>query len=177
MAYKTAYDLAEYGFHERGTVITAICLFFGSLVLFAACWGRGRLLFFPVVALVGSLVLGIVGGLTYWDFNRLKQALVQNKCEVVEGSLQKYWTKTEYSPRIGASRVVEGFQVAGIEFLHTVDHSAAGFTNSQNPKVTLRDGLPVRVHFIRDPISEGKEIRILRFEIGRQEAVTTNHSR
>ncbi|MDQ3815578.1 MAG: hypothetical protein M3347_16810 [Armatimonadota bacterium] len=163
MNYKTVYDISEYGYHEWTTVIAAAVVFGVSLLLFFIFKISKKSLIWPCVTLLISIFLALMGAMTYWDYARLKNRLVEKKTQVVSGVIERHWERKVW--RNKTTDYYEGFTVNGVKFEYTVDHSAAGFTNSQKEKVPLRDGLPVRVHYVKDELAGHSELRILKLEV------------
>lgn len=120
-----------------------------------------------------GVVIALIAGLSYWDFNRLRNRLIANDCTRLDGVIQEHWEKkwvdkdSNNKPR---RRHYEGFTVKGVTFGYFVrDAEHAGFQNADSVQVPLYDGLPVRLYYITDKhIDDGSlENRILKFDIGR----------
>ena len=170
MNYRTVYDISVEGFREWPYVIF-------SLVLFIVCAGlfvylrrrRKSLISFYVVSVFSILVALVSCGMTYWDYTRLKNALEQKRCQVVEGDVENYWSREVeyYEGSRRRSRTYESFKVGGLLFGYYREVSAAGFTNRQKESFPIRDGLRMRIHYLSDQLldSDGVDNRILRLEI------------
>ncbi len=118
-----------------------------------------------------GVVIAIIAGISYWDFNRLRNRLIANDCTQLDGVIEGHWEK-KWADRDSNNKTrwrhYEGFTVKGVKFGYFVgDAEHAGFQNADSVQVPLYDGLPVRLRYITDKhIDDGSlENRILKFEI------------
>lgn len=170
MQYELLFDLGQQAYLEG-----VLCwLLLGSAVLLPATWLRrrrrlqGAATAMPTFMMAFGAVAAACGLITLWDHHRLLEHLQAGRVEIAEGpvashSVQQIARYDVQSKRYNRSEW-EAFLVGATAFGFTRDGSAVGFSNGAEPRLQLRDGEWLRVHYVEDVAGDFSQRRILRLE-------------
>ncbi|MDX1909183.1 MAG: hypothetical protein SF053_19250 [Bacteroidia bacterium] len=166
MNYRVVYDLATRGYtFAWGWYVAAGLILLGLIITVVSLRQRQS----PQTGLIltGFGVMFLLGGgfMPWWDYTRLRQALVTGTAQVAEGPVQGYWTEKLYDSSEQRWDVYEGFYVGEAGFAYERNDVMAGFRNSSVPGEPLYDGLPVRVHYVTGKPGDLYQVRIVRLEV------------
>ena len=161
MSYRTFYDITT----EPLFAIEAVWLS-GGFIMLGLIWrqvqrakDRKRVappsrkglttpkLLITVGIIIAALGLGVMG----WDKWRLVKAIGNGEARVVEGPVQSWGVERVRSGRsdMGKYHTYERFYVGdSIWFGYFRDVGMAGFHNSADPLIELRNGIPVRATYL-----------------------------
>lgn len=170
MQYELLFDLGQQ------QPADAFWLLLGGAILIPASWLRWRrarqggatmmptfMMLFGGVALACGLILR-------WDHERLLAHLQAGRVEIAEGLVAAHSVETIVRYDVQAKRhrrsEWEAFLVGPTAFGFTRDASAVGFKNGDEPRVPLRDGDWLRIHYVEDVEGDFSQRRILRLERG-----------
>jgi hypothetical protein len=123
---------------------------------------------------MSAIVVAVSFCMPYWDHSRLLRAYQNRQYQVAEGRVENYWEREWYSRRKKQTYRQEGFTVDGVKFAYSRG-AEAGFTNHQDPRIALRDGMVLRVSYVADQQldRDAVEYRILKLE--KKELPMTNY--
>ncbi|RIV19124.1 hypothetical protein DYU11_26925 [Fibrisoma montanum] len=160
--YTTIYDLTS----QSAISWRSLVLPFGLAVAATVCayyarssFSRFGLLGFAIIAVLVAVVIPA------WDYYQLSR----QKPRMVEGPVADYQEK-EWTERYDGKNhhySYEGFWVNTIAFSYFRNVEMAGFTNTEPVQYPIRDGLPVRIHYIPErQLTDGSVTnRIVKLEV------------
>jgi hypothetical protein len=171
MQYQTLFDISTAGYKEwEFAIISAVLVAANGVVLLF--FGRAR--FRVALHVMSAIVVAVSFCMPYWDHSRLVQAYQNRAYQVAEGQVENYWEREWYSRRKKQTYRQEGFTVGGVRFAYSRS-AEAGFTNHQDPRIPLRNGMILRVSYVADQQldRDAVEYRILKLE--KKESPMTNY--
>jgi hypothetical protein len=156
MTYRTAFDIAQAGYKTLPFAATGLAFIVFGVALVVSrrqlptwWWGRHpRWKSVLPFTFLGFAVLWTVVtfATTFWEYARLKGALLDGRAQVVEG------TVTQFKPMPWAGHSDERFCVREKCFSYSNFEVTAGFNNAASHGGPIREGLPVRVTFVGNAI-------------------------
>ncbi|MGF7215056.1 hypothetical protein GGR92_001196 [Spirosoma lacussanchae] len=173
MRYKTVYDISVEPYD--GWIWFILVGIFAILVLysFGVLTTVKPGLYSQRYWVVGfAVVIAGIAALSYWDFHRLRDRLLANDCQHLDGIIQGHWEKKWVARDANGKpdwKHYEGFSVNGVSFGYYIKEAEhAGFQNGGPTQILLPDGMPARVWYITDKhIDDGYlENRILKLQLG-----------
>ncbi len=162
MQYQTLFDISTAGYKEwEFAIISAVLVAVNVVVLLFFRWVRFR----TPLHVMSAIVVLVSFCMPYWDHSRLLRAYRNREYQVVEGRVENYSDREWYNRKKKQTYRQEGFTVGGVRFAY-YRGAEAGFTNHQDPRILLRDGMVLRVSYVADPQlgSDYPEYRILKLE-------------
>ncbi len=171
MYYHTLFDISTAGYKEwEFALISALLVAANGVVLLFFRKVRFR----NALHVVSAVVVFVSFCIPYWDHTRLLQAYRNHDYRVAEGKIEHYWQREWYDRRRKQTNRQEGFTVDGVAFAYARG-AEAGFTNHQDPRIPLRNGMILRVSYVADQQldRDAVEYRILKLE--KKESPMTNY--
>jgi hypothetical protein len=162
MQYHTLFDISTAGYKEWQFAIISGLLVAANVVVLLFF---RRATFRKSLHVVSAIVVFVSFCIPYWDHTRLVRAYLNNNYQVAEGKMENYWQREWYDKRRKQTNRQEGFTVGGVRFAYARS-AEAGFTNHQDPRIPLRDGMTLRVCYVAQPQldSDDPVYRILKLE-------------
>lgn len=121
------------------------------------------------VALLLSFLTGLQYGRDRWMLGKLRSG----SCSVVSGHVTNYWTSQDYHVKTDINgRAVkvwytyEGFRINNVAFSYTIGASTYCFKNGEKPRLSIRDGMTMRIHYYPEPVvGSSPANRIIKLEV------------
>jgi hypothetical protein len=173
MQYHTLFDISTAGYKEwEFAIISGLLVAANGVVLLFFRRARFRV----SLHVVSAIVVLVSFCMPYWDYSRLVRAYRNREYRMAEGRVEHYWEREWYSRLKKQTYRQEGFTVDGVRFAYSRT-AEAGFTNHQDPRIPLRDGMVLRVSYVADPqLDSDKPVyRILKLETKQLRMTTTNY--
>ncbi|MBX9747944.1 MAG: hypothetical protein K2X34_13645 [Hyphomonadaceae bacterium] len=167
MTYRVAYDAASAGFQGWPFVVVGLLLTaVSAAAAFAPAFraqtipngihgpARGCFAWVSFVLVLAWTIAATTSSISIHE--RMKAAAINNTCETVEGRV------AEFRPGSPGGDIHESFTIGGVRFSYSPTSITGGFNRSQSHGGPIREGLPVRICYVR---GVGTENAIVRLEI------------
>jgi hypothetical protein len=164
--YRIVYDIAAHG-HQGGALLwLAASLLVAAALLFAWLRAAGRSCRPAWLAGIAAAAIAAFACVEApWEHHGLRAALAEGRAMVAEGAVEDHQTQRVRFAEGGRRTLMwESFVLGGVRFGYYRDVSAPGFRNTGDAALALRDGLRLRVHYVRDRAAAEDALHIVRLE-------------
>ena len=147
LKYDVVFDVSQGGYSYSYlpivglSVLALVILFFIAQKKWPAFFEE-KLKFFSLMAFCTFVWILCNFTVSFLEYNRMKQALINNNCEMVEGPVQ------DFIPRTKNGTPGESFSVKSIKFSYTYWTVASEFHITQPFGGPIKEGLKVRIYYV-----------------------------
>lgn len=168
MRYELLFDLGQQPRSDWPWLLIGLAVMAGAALGLWRQRVRGQRSAGPGFFLVFGAFCLAAGLVPIWDRHRLLQALQSGQVRVAEGRVSSHGvellTRYDSASKRWRRSHWEAFRVGDTAFGFTQDASSVGFRNAEEPRIALRDGEWLRLHYVEDVEGEFAQRRILRLE-------------